>query len=244
MKQQDDFYLPLVSTLKYHNVDGLDLDIEEEVEKSCPENLVQRIRSDFGDEFLITMAPVASDLAGNRDSFGGFSYREFDQTSAGSEVNWYNGQYYSGFVEGSIEESYEAAVRNGFSPERVVLGVLDNPNDGSGFVGLGAVEEVIANLKDDYSNFGGVDSWEYFDAGGTDGLSQPWMWVKQLGESLFGSSSKKAIHRRNRRNHAPPLPTSVAKLMSEGHGQIDAARAIRLARGDEKAARKSLTQHD
>lgn len=231
-----------MSTLKYHNIDGLDLDIEERVPKSCPENLVERIRSDFGSDFIITMAPVASDLTGNGGSFGGFSYKEFDQSSAGSEVNWYNGQYYSGFVVGSIEESYEAAVRNGFSPERVVLGVLDNPNDGDGFIGLNDVEEIISNLKDDYSDFGGVDSWEYFDAGGDDGLSQPWMWVKQLGEALFGSSSKHGISRRSRRTHTPPLPPSVAKLISEGHGQIDAARAMRVAKGDEEAAREILTQ--
>ena len=189
------------------------------------------------------MAPVASDLTSDSGSaFGGFSYTEFDQSSAGANVNWYNGQYYSGFVEGSLEESYQNAINNGYSPDRLVMGVLDSENDGAGFVSLSDVEGVIANLKDDYSNFGGVDGWEYFDAGSSDGIKHQWMWVKQVGDALFGSSSKRSIGRRSRHHHTPPLPTGVAKLMAEGHGQIDAARALRLAKGDEEAARKILTQ--
>ena len=239
---QDDFYLPLVSTLKYHKINGLDLDIEEAVPHSCPNNLVNRVRKDFGKDFIITMAPVASDLTGSGGSSGGFSYVTFDKSSAGKQVNWYNGQYYSGFVQGSIEDSYEAAINNGFAPERVVVGVLDNPNDGGGFVSLSNLKGIIANLKAQYSTFGGVDGWEYFDAGGADGLSQPWMWTKQIGKALFGSSTGKANSRRRTDRHTPSLPSGVATLMSEGHGQIAAARAMRLAKGDEEVARDILKQ--
>lgn len=240
---QDDFYVPFASTLKYHKLDGLDIDIEESVPLACPQNLVQRIRSDFGDDFIISMAPVASDLTGNGGSaLGGFSYTEFDQSSAGKEVDFYNGQYYSGFVEGSLEDSYEAAINNGYSPDRVVMGVLDSENDGTGFVGLSEVKETIDNLKSDYSTFGGVDGWEYFDAGSSDGLSRPWQWTKQIGKALFGSSSKKSVERRSRHRHTSPLPTGVSSLMAEGHGQIAAARAMRLAKGDESAAREILKQ--
>jgi hypothetical protein len=239
---QDDYYLGLESMLKYHEVDGLDIDIEEQVHSSCPGNLVQRIRSDFGDDFSITMAPVASDLTGGGGSFGGFSYKEFDQSSAGQQVDWYNGQFYSGFVEGSFEDSYGHAINNGFGPSRVVMGFLNSANDGGGYVGLNHIEEIIANLKSQYSNFGGVDGWEYFDAGSSDGLSQPWMWTKQVGEALFSSSSKRALSRRGGHKHTPPLPSGVAKLMSEGHGQIAAARAMRLVRGNEALARDILTQ--
>ena len=239
---QDDYYLGLESMLKYHNVDGVDLDIEEQVHGSCPGSLVQRIRSDFGNDFLITMAPVASDLTGDGVSFGGFSYKQFDQSTAGKQINWYNGQYYNGFVQGSFEDSYGQAISNGFAPSRVVMGFLNSANDGGGFVGLTHIENIIANLRSRYSNFGGVYGWEYFDAGSSDGLSQPWVWTKQVGEALFGSSSKRALSRRSSHKHTPPLPIGIVKLMSEGHDQIAAARAMRLARGDEAAARKILTQ--
>lgn len=240
---QDDYYLGLESMLKYHKVDGLDIDIEEPVPLACPVNLVNRIRADFGSDFIITMAPVASDLTQSGGSaLADFSYTKFDQSSAGKNLDWYNGQYYSGFVVGSIEGSYEDAIKNSYSPSRIVMGVLDSKNDGSGFVGLSHLEETIANLKSQYSNFGGADGWEYFDAGSSDRLSKPWMWTKQIGKALFGSTSSSALGRRSGQKHTPPLPSSVAKFMSEGHGQIAAARAIRLAKGDEGQAREILKQ--
>lgn len=242
---QDDYYLPLASTLKYHKVDGMDLDIEETVPLNCPENLIKRLKSDFGDEFIVTMAPVASDLTTDGGSaLGGFSYKKLDKSSAGPLVNWYNGQFYSGFVVGSLEHSYRVAVKNGFSASRVVMGVLDSKNDGSGFVSLKHVKETIKNLKSDYSNFGGVDGWEYFDAGSSDGLNKPWQWVKQIGDSLFGNSSKRDITRRSRPypDHTPEMPDGVADLMALGHGQIDAARAMRLAKGDMEEAKRIIMQ--
>jgi hypothetical protein len=137
---QNDYYLGLESTLKYHNVDGLDIDIEESVPLACPVNLVKRVRADFGDDFLITMAPVASDLTSKGGSaFGSFSYSKFDKSDAGKQLNWYNGQYYSGFVQGSFEDSYEAAIKNGYTPDRIVMGLLDSDTDGSGFAGLDEV---------------------------------------------------------------------------------------------------------
>lgn len=240
---QDDYYLGLESTLKYHSVDGLDLDIEEALPLACPINLVNRIRADFGDDFIITMAPVASDLTSKGGSaFGRFSYSRLDRSAAGKEINWYNGQYYSGFVQGSLEDSYEGAINNGYTPDRIVMGVLNSENDGSGFVGLGEVKETIANLKSQYSNFGGVDGWEYFDAGSSDGLGNPWQWTRQIGKAVFSSSSLDRRSGHVHSKHSPPLPSGVAALMAEGHGQIDAARAIRLAKGNEEQAREILKQ--
>lgn len=240
---QDAYYLPLVSTLKYHKVDGIDLDIEESVPLACPVNLVTRIRQDFGPNFIITMAPVASDLTGKGGSaLGGFSYSSFDASSAGPMLDWYNGQYYSGFVVGSLESSYQRAISNGYSPSRVVMGVLDSANDGSGFVKLSAVKNTIANLKSNFANFGGVDGWEYFDAGSNDGLKNPWQWTKQVGNALFGVAAKREVQKRERVESVPELPGSVAALMAKGHGQIAAARAVRLARGDEGKAEAILAE--
>lgn len=238
---QDAYYLPLVSTLKYHKVDGLDLDIEETVPLACPQNLVRRIRQDFGSDFIITMAPVASDLTTKGASaLGGFSYSAFESSSAGPLVNWYNGQYYSGFVRGSLESSYQSAINNGYAPSRVVMGVLDSAKDGSGFVSLSSVKGAITNLKEDYANFGGVDGWEYFDAGSSDGLSKPWQWTKQIGNALFGKAAKRDMLRRERVEHTPEMPKGVAKLMAKGHDQIAAARAMRLAKGNEEEAEMRL----
>ena len=238
----DDWYLPIMYTLKYHNVDGLDLDIEEQVPIACPENLVKRLCSDFGDNFIITMAPVATDLTPTNYGLSGFSYKTFDQSSAGPLVSWYNTQYYSGFVIGSIEDSYEAAVNNGFSASRVVMGVLDSSVDGSGWENLTNYDEIITNLKSNYSDFGGVDAWEYYNAGSSDGITHPWVWVKDIANTLFGTSSKRDISRSTRHKHNSPLPPGVAQLMSEGYDQIHAAAAMRWAQEDVDEARKILSQ--
>ncbi|KAK5174551.1 uncharacterized protein LTR77_001632 [Saxophila tyrrhenica] len=239
---QDAYYLPLVSTLKYRNVDGIDLDIEEPVALSCAQNLIRRIRQDFGKDFIITMAPVASDLPAGGSGLSGFSYSRLERSRAGKLVNWYNGQYYSGFVQGSLEESYQAGVANGFKPERVVLGVLDSSNDGSGYVSLSDVKETIENLKEDYRKFGGVDGWEYFDAGADEWLSKPWQWTKQIGKALFGKTEKRDVQVRERKLHTPKLPGGVAALMAKGHDQITAARALRMAKGDEVEAERMLKE--
>jgi hypothetical protein len=85
-----------------------------------------------------------------------------------------------------------------------------------------------------------VDGWEYFDAGSSDGLAQPWQWTKQIGNALIGKASKRDVERSERVEHTPDLPEGVAKLMAKGHDQIAAARAMRLAKGDEVEAEKVL----
>lgn len=82
----------------YHKIEGLDLDIEERTPLSCPLNLLRRLNSDFGPNFILTMAPVASDLTPRQVGLGGFSYRELDSQATASNkpngklVNWYNAQ--------------------------------------------------------------------------------------------------------------------------------------------------------
>lgn len=100
--QNEAYYTPLRDTLKYHKVDGLDLDIEENVDGSCPLALLRRLNSDFGNSFILTMAPVASELGPQEYGLGGFSYRDLDAAATaplkpnGKLVNWYNAQFYNG----------------------------------------------------------------------------------------------------------------------------------------------------
>lgn len=79
-------------------MDGLDLDIEEQVDVSCPLNLLRRLNQDFGTNFILTMAPVATDLQPSEYGLGGFSYSSLDSQATasgkpnGKLVNWYNGE--------------------------------------------------------------------------------------------------------------------------------------------------------
>lgn len=100
--QNEDFYTPLYFSLKYRKVDGLDLDIEERVQYMCPLALLRQLHQDFGPEFILTMATVASDLQPVECELGGFSYKTLDAEANASDkpngklVSCYNAQFYNG----------------------------------------------------------------------------------------------------------------------------------------------------
>ena len=51
-------YLPLMVLLKHYGFDGIDLDVEEHMTLEDVQRLINRVRADFGRDFLITLAPV------------------------------------------------------------------------------------------------------------------------------------------------------------------------------------------
>ncbi|EME43011.1 glycoside hydrolase family 18 protein, partial [Dothistroma septosporum NZE10] len=182
------YYIPLYQTLKYHKVDGVNLDIEEQVKITCPYALLQRLNKDFGTNFLLTMAPVASELQASGYGLGGFSYKTLDRYATNSSrpngklVNWYNVQFYNGWGDASTPNGYQSIIQNGYAASRVSLGVLDNPGDGgSGWFNVTTYQATIKSLRATYgSSFGGVVGWEYWDAGAKDNLTQPYQWAAPI----------------------------------------------------------------
>lgn len=60
--QFEAYYGPLASLIRSRSLDGIDLDIEEAFALSSLTRLLQRLKSDFGSSFIITLAPVAPAL--------------------------------------------------------------------------------------------------------------------------------------------------------------------------------------
>ncbi|KAL5114604.1 Cyclin-dependent kinase catalytic subunit [Pleosporales sp. CAS-2024a] len=58
----DAYYAPLRDLVRQRRLDGIDLDVEEEMSLPAITRLIARFRSDFGSAFLITLAPVATAL--------------------------------------------------------------------------------------------------------------------------------------------------------------------------------------
>ena len=56
------YYVPLREMVRRHNLDGLDLDVEEPMSLNGIVRLIDRLKADFGPEFLVTLAPVATAL--------------------------------------------------------------------------------------------------------------------------------------------------------------------------------------
>lgn len=129
---------------------GINLDIEERVPYMYPLYLLQRLNRDFDTNFLLTMAPVASELQASGYGLGGFSYKTLDRyaTSSlrpnGKLVNWYQPQFYNGWGDASTPNGYMSIVKNGWAASRVSPGVLDDPNDGgSGWFNLTRYQSTI-----------------------------------------------------------------------------------------------------
>jgi hypothetical protein len=102
----------------------------------------------------------------------GFSYPELECSIFGNEIAWYNTQFYCGWGDAGTTQWYDAIISAGWSPSKIVMGVVTNPNNGAGHIPISRLREITAQLREKYKNldrgFGGVMGWEYFNCGDHD----------------------------------------------------------------------------
>ena len=178
------YYTPLRDFIRTYALDGIDLDVEEEMSLPGMVHLIDRLRADFGREFLITLAPVATALMAGRRHLSGFDYRMLE-AMRGGEINWYNTQFYNGWGGLDDTAAYDEVMRNGWPANKVVAGMLTNPkHGGSGYVRLEVSAAVLSLLVERYEGFGGVMGWEYWDALPQEGEERGWMWAYCMGLCL------------------------------------------------------------
>ncbi|SMR51826.1 unnamed protein product [Zymoseptoria tritici ST99CH_1A5] len=180
----ESYYIPLRDMIRKHGLNGLDLDIEEPTSLPGTIRLIDRLRADFGSDFIITLAPVATGLLPNQPHLSGpaFEYRQLEQMR-GHEIAWYNTQFYCGWGDAGTTSWYDAIISVGWNPSKVVMGLITNPANGAGHVEWPRQRPVLQALRQKYPNFGGVMGWEYFNAlpGGNE---KPWEWVKNMGDAM------------------------------------------------------------
>lgn len=191
------FYTPVLDLLRRRGLDGVDLDVEEVVEHKIIKRLLLRVRQDLGPQFLVTMAPVATAmipdpkipisipvfaLLPSLPHLSGFSYFRLESDPQLKQIiSWYNVQFYCGWGDASQSAHYDMIIRAGWDPSRVVMGVVTNPNNGSGYVNLDQLLPNITRLRQLYPSFGGVMGWEYFNAGmQREDWDKPTHWIKEL----------------------------------------------------------------
>ncbi|WP_369372088.1 glycosyl hydrolase family 18 protein [Promicromonospora sp. Populi] len=162
------FYPVLRDFLRTYGLDGVDLDIEETFSLADTIHLVNTLRADFGPDFVITLTPVATDMAGRSSFSGGFSYAELER-QAGSQIDWYNTQFYCGWGSLANTTVYNQILANGFTPGRVVAGTVTNPANCSGYVSWSTFDSTVGSLVAAHPDFGGVFGWEYFNSVGYNG---------------------------------------------------------------------------
>ncbi|KAL4870214.1 hypothetical protein BDV12DRAFT_207917 [Aspergillus spectabilis] len=180
--QFEAYYGPLLAMVHHHGLNGVDLDVEEDMSLLGIVRLIDRLKADLGQGFLITLAPVAAALLGI-GNLSGFDYGQLEQQRAGS-IAWYNAQFYNGWGPADDPRMYAAIVAQGWSPARVVYGLLTNPGNGSqGYVPQEVIGPVLALLVERFPNFGGVMGWEYFNSMPGQ-REKPWEWAAAMSLSM------------------------------------------------------------
>lgn len=168
------YYVPLRDVLRRHRLQGLDLDVEEAMSLEGIIRLIDRLKSDFGADFIITLAPVATALQGLRH-ISGFDYKALE-AKRGQSIAWYNTQFYNNWGSLGTFAGYDAILWQGWRPEKVVVGFLTNPCLGRGYVGWEELRRTVGALSQFYGGFGGVMGWEYF-CSMPGGEERPWEWA-------------------------------------------------------------------
>ena len=178
----ESFYAPLRDMIREHALNGLDLDIEEEMSLPGVIRLIDRLRADFGPDFIITLAPVSNALLAGAQHLSGFDYRLLE-TMRGHEIAWYNTQFYCGWGDASTTAWYDAIMSCGWPAHKVVLGLVTNPANGPGHVDWPRQEAVLRTLRSRYPGFGGVMGWEYYNSLPGD-AARPWEWAANMARTI------------------------------------------------------------
>lgn len=156
-------------------IKGVELDIEESVKLEDVKMLLVDLNKDFGDDFIITMAPVAYSMTSDAVGMGNFIYKDLYSSLEGRHINWFNVQSYGEFSE----NIYKSIVDNGYPPEKIVLGMLASEFGENNF---NSVLETIKNIKIRYPDMAGIDVWEYFES--PPDKNDPSMWAKLVKEII------------------------------------------------------------
>jgi hypothetical protein len=150
----ENYYELLYNLIKSKSyITGIDLDIEEEVQLKDIQMLIRRIKQDFGTDFEISMAPVASSLTSDTPGMGGFVYKDLYESDEGKMINHFNVQVYYDFSCDTLD----SMIKNGYPNEKLVMGMISSQNINNNITEIGKIIQK-------YGNCGGVFNWEYFDS--------------------------------------------------------------------------------
>ena len=184
---QFDTYYPLLKKCIESQpcIRGIDLDIEESVSLDNVKMLIRTLTTDFGQDFIITMAPLGGSLMEDDEGMGGFVYKTLYESPEGQMIDYFNGQFYGSFSF----DSYNKAIQNGYPAEKVVMGMESTQFNKETFVD--ALNEVY-KIKQKYPTFGGVFNWEYFSSPPYPNI--PSEWAEEMYKIIYNSYNSSNIY--------------------------------------------------
>ncbi|MCJ1405593.1 hypothetical protein MMC11_008821 [Xylographa trunciseda] len=188
----DAHYKPLREMIAWMGLDGLDLDVEEAMSIAAVIRLIDHLKADFGKEFLITLAPIATAMRAQQN-LSGFDYEVLEK-AFGHKIAWYNTQFYCGWGCMKSTVDYDKiAVR--WPVEKLVVGFVTNPQNCAGWVEDRVLRETLTALLEKCPKFGGVMGWEYFNSITSEHPEQgePCRWAQLMSEILYEARTNEYI---------------------------------------------------
>lgn len=180
------YYSQVYNLITEYGLQGMDLDVEQSMSQAGITRLVDRLNTDFGDDFIITLAPVASALD-DGGNLSGFDYKTLagaTVTTKGVQmIDFLNAQFYSGFGTMATPADFESVVAHGWDPAVVLAGQLTNPSNGGGYTSTPTLNQTVIELMRTYGTIGGIMGWEYFNSEPGD-TAAPWVWAQDMTEIL------------------------------------------------------------
>ncbi|KAK4185643.1 endo-N-acetyl-beta-D-glucosaminidase precursor [Podospora australis] len=175
------YYGQLRAVIKQYGLNGLDIDVEQPMSQLGISRLILQLRKDFGQDFEVSLAPVASALTKGAN-LSGFNYTALEQ-QLGDSIAFYNVQFYNGFGHMYSTHKFDRIMNHGWDPKRIVIGQLTHPIHGSSYVPFKTLKSTFTALRKKYGTIGGVMGWEYFHTM-PGGLRRPWRWAQAMTEIL------------------------------------------------------------
>lgn len=176
-------YRPLHDLIIQRSIQGIDLDVEERFSMGGITRLIDRLRSDFGSEWIISLAPVATAMHRGYN-LSGFDYACLEAIR-GDKIDFYNTQFYCN--HGSLVDtaSYEKIMRSGWDMKKIVVGMITNHANGAGWVPIQKLKITFKRIyelldrqhpRTTAPGIGGIMGWEYYNSLPGD-LDQPHQWM-------------------------------------------------------------------
>ncbi|KAK4204623.1 family 18 putative glycoside hydrolase [Triangularia verruculosa] len=172
------YYRQLAEVIRKYKLQGLDIDVEQPMSQEGINRLILRLRIDFGVDFIITLAPVASGLTSSNGGLSGFNYQLLEEEYGGL-IDFYNAQFYNGFGSMHSTAHFDKTVAAGWDPTKIVIGQLTDRGT-SAHVSLNST---IMQLREKLGAVGGIMGWEYFNSD-PGGISAPWEWAQAMTKIL------------------------------------------------------------
>ena len=98
-------------------IDGIDLDVDENIKYTNIKKLICFIKLDFGIDFIITMNTTQCALQKNIIGIDAFSYKKL-YTDIGHLIDYFNCKFYDNYNE----ESYNKVIDDGYDSNKIVMG--------------------------------------------------------------------------------------------------------------------------